>query len=139
MTQIRLPEPQPRPCKGCGVEYTPKRKRQFTSVYCCLACQRSHCLICDQKHNVELSRATAEQRGDTLRGRGNKKTYTKRAGRHEHRIVAEEILGRPLRDGETVHHIDGNKKNNAKTNIQILSGQGEHARLHAYERRYGRE
>ncbi|MFA9380167.1 MAG: HNH endonuclease, partial [Acetanaerobacterium sp.] len=33
---------------------------------------------------------------------GDGKTYTKRYGRHEHRIVAESLLGRPLRKGEVV-------------------------------------
>ena len=37
------------------------------------------------------------KRGNLLRGRGEGKTYTKRLGKHEHRLVAEEKLGRPLR------------------------------------------
>ena len=52
------------------------------------------------------------KRGNLLRGRGEGKTYTKRLGKHEHRLVAEEKLGRPLRKGEVVHHIDGDYKNN---------------------------
>ena len=47
-----------------------------------------------------------------MRGRGEGKTYTKRLGKHEHRLVAEEKLGRPLRKEEVVHHIDGDYKNN---------------------------
>lgn len=52
------------------------------------------------------------KRGNLLRGRGEGKTYTKCLGKHEHRLVAEEKLGRPLRKGEVVHHIDGDYKNN---------------------------
>lgn len=57
-------------------------------------------------------------------------SYPKRGGRHEHRIIAEEKIGRPLRLGEVVHHIDGNKKNNSPDNILVLSSQAEHVRLH---------
>lgn len=41
---------------------------------------------------------------------GEGRTYTKQYGRHEHRVVAEQILGRELRPGEVVHHIDGDKR-----------------------------
>jgi hypothetical protein len=51
-------------------------------------------------------------------------------GIHEHRRIAEMILGRSLNKGEVVHHIDGNILNNAISNLQILPSQAEHARLH---------
>ena len=38
-----------------------------------------------------------------------------RSRRREHRVVAETLLGRPLRVGEVVHHVDENKKKNADT------------------------
>ena len=62
---------------------------------------------------------------------GQGKTYTKRYGRHEHRVVAEEILGRKLKPGETVHHMDGNKRNNRPENIRVFRSQSEHAKFHA--------
>lgn len=40
----------------------------------------------------------------------------------EHRYVMAQALGRPLRATETVHHIDGNKGNNALDNLQLRFG-----------------
>lgn len=71
------------------------------------------------------------KRGNLLRGRGEGKTYTKRLGKHEHRLVAEEKLGRPLRKGEVVHHIDGDYKNNDPNNLMILPSQRENVKLHS--------
>lgn len=59
--------------------------------------------------------------------------YEKTYGRHTHRIVAEEMLGRPLRPGEVVHRIDGNKRNNSKDNLCVFSSQQEHAKEHRRE------
>ena len=47
----------------------------------------------------------------------------------EHILVAERKLGRRLRPGEVVHHIDGNKQNNDPDNLAVMT-QGEHTRIH---------
>lgn len=73
---------------------------------------------------------TREKVAKTLRDRGEGRTYRKYHGRHEHRVVAEALLGRPLRKGEVVHHIDHNKRNNAPENLMVFSSQADHANFH---------
>jgi len=53
----------------------------------------------------------------------------------EHVLVMELILGRFLRKGEVVHHIDGNKLNNFPLNLKLFKNRLEHIRFHANERR----
>ena len=67
---------------------------------------------------------------DAQLGKGEGLTYTKTYGRPTHRAVAEQILGRPLRPGEVVHHIDGNKLNNDPSNLMVFASQSEHAKYH---------
>lgn len=67
-------------------------------------------------------------------GRGKGKSYEKTFGRHTHRVVAEQKLGRPLELGEVVHHIDGNRRNNHPDNLMVFVNQEEHARWHSKTR-----
>ena len=70
------------------------------------------------------------KRGAIQRGKGSGKSYIKFLGRHEHRLVAEQMLGRKLGRYEYVHHINCNKKDNRPENLRVLS-PAEHASLHA--------
>ncbi|WP_352400124.1 HNH endonuclease signature motif containing protein [Anaerotignum sp.] len=62
---------------------------------------------------------------------GKTSSYEKTFGVHTHRVVAEWALGRKLKPGEVVHHIDGDRRNNNPENILVFASQKEHAKLHA--------
>jgi hypothetical protein len=49
---------------------------------------------------------------------------------YEHRIVAEQTSGRPLREGEEVHHDDELKGNNNPDNLIVASSSAEHRVFH---------
>ena len=81
--------------------------------------------------------------GRTIARRGtggmHKAGYRTIAHKLVHRLVAAEMLGRPLRRGEVVHHIDGNKLNNEPGNLRVFASQAEHAAHHNAERRTHKE
>ena len=48
----------------------------------------------------------------------------------EHRLVMARSLGRPLIKSETVHHKDGDRKNNVLDNLQLRQGKhGKNAKF----------
>lgn len=59
---------------------------------------------------------------------------------YEHILIAQKALGRKLRKGEVVHHIDGVKDNNANSNLFICTNEyhrwlhEEMSRLYALEK-----
>lgn len=114
----------PRKCSECGRKFKP---HHLTSKFCSKSCAWAGTKGPD--YNRNLARETAERRGDTQRHRGQGKSYRKLNGRHEHRVRAEEMLGRPLRKGEVVHHKDGDHLNNDPSNLEVMS-QAEHMREH---------
>jgi hypothetical protein len=57
-----------------------------------------------------------------------------------HRWMAEKKLGRRLRDGEVVHHIDRNKLNNYPENLYVCKNQYHHYYIHLIDaRKFGWE
>lgn len=54
---------------------------------------------------------------------------SKETTRDEHRIRYEKFIGRKLKKGEVVHHINGDTKDNRIENLSLMKNH-EHAQLH---------
>lgn len=48
----------------------------------------------------------------------------------EHVLIAEHVLGRPLPEKAIVHHVNGDRQDNRKTNLVICEDQSYHRLLH---------
>lgn len=128
-----------KPCIICGTPVTRIPSHMLENACCSKACTEKYRKQRASKMAKELNptKMTPEVRAKLRKarlGKGEGKSYEKTYGRHTHRVVAEEKLGRKLKPGEIVHHIDGNKRNNHPDNIQVLPSQAEHARIHMIER-----
>lgn len=116
-------------CTRCGAEvYRPPSQRKRGRPFCSRQCHMA--LLNEELNPTRMTpEVKAKLRGTKL-GTGEGRTYPKFHGRNEHRTVAEWILGRPLNTGEVVHHVDGDKRNNAPENLIVFPSQADHAAWH---------
>lgn len=104
-------------CHICSVEYEVEPWRGSRSKTCSF--------LCAQKYAARFAAPIQVAK----RGTGTKHRYVKEGGRHQHRVVAEKKLGRPLSHGEVVHHIDNNGHNNHPDNL-LITTQSEHMKAY---------
>jgi len=53
-----------------------------------------------------------------------------------HRAIVEKVLGKPLPEGAQIHHVDGNRHNNANSNLVVCPSTSYHWLLHKRQRAY---
>lgn len=66
----------------------------------------------------------------TIHSSGHIRIHSNGAPQYAHRLIAARVLGRNLTRGEHVHHVDGDRANNATTNLVICPGDAYHKLLH---------
>lgn len=108
-------------CQICGESFSVIPSRATTAKYCNYTC-----------HQVGEGRKGGQIRATQMKALSQGKAYTKTNGRHTHRVIAEQKLGRALKPGEIVHHIDGDILNNHPDNLEVMT-QSEHIRRHVHE------
>lgn len=122
---------EPEFCARCGKEVNyrpPCQRRRSERAFCSRSCHMK--TLNEELNPGRMTPETREKLRNARLDSGAGMTYAKQYGRHEHRIVAEQILGRELRPGEIVHHVDCDKRNNDPSNIMVFNSQSEHMKWH---------
>lgn len=113
----------PRTCLNCGNEFFVARLYPSDPTkgrFCSHSCSAQHQRWQGGRHTDEHGYVRLWQRSQGKL-------------RREHRIVMEQVIGRPLARNEEVHHRNGDKSDNRPENLEILSS-AEHRRLHNSQR-----
>lgn len=141
-----------RTCKHCGEEFvmvlSPSMLKRRTGEFCSRACHFKAQNTPERNRKVSVD--SRFKRSAALLAKFSSKEKKRKENdyvaimlidqvgkRHEHRVVAEHMLGRSLAKGEIVHHKNGIKSDNREENIVVLPNQSVHVKIHAILRKGG--
>ena len=114
-------------CLQCGESFVGWRKVQkFCSVMCSNVSRRRYLSIpdCLDSADRKLDKNIGYVRLYVpMHSEANSWGYV-----YEHRVVAEQKIGRSLLPGEVVHHVNGVRHDNRPENLEVMSGK-EHSKL----------
>lgn len=136
-----------RPCEWCGSEMTMSPFRSKLQRFCSRQCQREGVsrTALEREHNGLRVRQTSE--GYIYVWEPDNPSSYKDGWMPEHRLVMQNVLGRPLEPDEYVHHKNQRKDDNRIANLELMT-PAEHRSLHIrldkalteieeYQRRFG--
>ena len=110
-------------CESCGktVEIYPSWAKDFH--FCSWACRKNGSGF-DKNKSKNWDGGNMVGWNGALMTRKNRKGYTARYI-YDHRMIAAKAIGRELARYEAVIHIDGDKRNNAESNLFICGSESE--------------
>ena len=114
-------------CENCGTKFARKEYdiKKSEHMFCSQKCSRDW-------HKQENS---VRWQGERVLWSGRPRVATLEGTRkYEHRVVAEQKIGRTLKENEVVHHINGDVLDNRRENLQVMLNL-EHDLLHIRTRR----
>lgn len=121
-------------CKTCNKEFEIKNRtieymksRKFCNINCYWKSPENKNTRFKKGHKCFIEPKKEWTGNHGYRVRTKKGTRT---GHLVHRIVMEEHLGRPLKKGEHIHHIDGDRTNNIISNLMLFPSNSAHLKYH---------
>lgn len=131
--------------KYCSMECSqvPRRTGFLTATFDCEVCKKRVTVRTQRGWNPRFCsmRCVGRGRGGAHKRRRDGSKYVGTSGyvmvrvasgkaRSEHSLKVEKALGRRLRRGEVIHHVDGDRANNANKNPLVCS-RNYHSWLHS--------
>lgn len=117
-------------CAQCGTHVeryiSPSEitKGKAKALYCSRTCARR--ALSGERHHAWAGGRYVNEQGYVLVHSPDHPNADARGYVREHRLVMEAAIGRLLRDGEVVHHINGTRADNRLANLRLYASNAEH-------------
>lgn len=109
-------------CEHCGNEYAKRKSEAYWQYE-----ERRFC----SRPCADKGRRTTRVPNEEFKARYRQKKLPGGRRQLEHRWVMEQVLGRPLRRDEQVHHINHDRLDNRPENLEVVSS-AEHGQRHTW-------